>query len=164
MYFCRKISLTTFKLIHYANIGSVLKNSGYLLQDVVTEIFQIAEEMTEKLKKTWKWLYIMISETDNDYSGPNYPGTVHCCNQTLQSQVHTTMVGTALQWGQVLLQSKTFKKLEFKMFIVWNMSCLFSVFSSAWAEFSFCLKFNLERRPDFRRKYKESSFKSSIRA
>ena len=106
----------------------------------------------------------MISETDNDYSGPNYPGTVHCCNQTLQSQVHTTMVGTALQWGQVLLQSKTFKKLEFKMFIVWNMSCLFSVFSSAWAEFSFCLKFNLERRPDFRRKYKESSFKSSIRA
>ena len=32
MYFCRKISLTTFKLIHYANIGSVLKNSGNLQQ------------------------------------------------------------------------------------------------------------------------------------
>ena len=39
----------------------------------------------------------MISETDNDYSGPTHPGTVQRCNQTLQSQVHTTMVGTALQ-------------------------------------------------------------------
>ena len=33
-------------------IESVLKNSGYLLQDVGTEIFQIVEEMTDKNKKT----------------------------------------------------------------------------------------------------------------
>ena len=38
------------------------------------------------------------------------------------------------------------------------------VLSAAWAEFSFWLKFTLERRPDLRKKYSESSFKSSMRA
>ena len=98
--------LTNVGFNQWENIQKICKNSENLPQYVGTKISKIEEEMTEKINKTEKLLHIMISETDNDYSGPNHPGTVQCCNQTLQSQVQTTMVGTALQWGQVLLHSK----------------------------------------------------------